>query len=353
MKDLSEYSSGERRKRKEIIQRLTDPDYILAPYLEKQIDTDDPVRDGFVPIGSDLRDFTVIQGRGCYHVFYIDVRHGKHSRRPDNPFFVGHSSTSDFVHWDVHEPALQPVAGTWEAGRAGAPYVFAVGRSQRLDAIAGIPVRFVLIYTGLSRRLCQSLGMAFSNDLMSWTRYDTNPIFQPVHLPWAEWSRDRLSNCRDPHVLKIGGKHTLYYTALQKNADPCVAAAESTDLENWKDLGPVIARPFGTKMPAMLESSCVYPLKDLYVLSYTYMGGVWISVSGDPLHFGPGKLMVKGYWAMELVKQKGDRWLVAFFRQHARGRPGRLFLGVIRWKGQEPDFALCRSAREIKSLLHD
>ena len=351
MKELSQYTPDERRRRKEIIRRLTDPDFILAPYLEKQIDRDDPIRDGFLPIGSDLRDFTIIEDRGRYHVFYIDIRHGKHSRRPDNPYFIGHSSTLDFAAWDVHEPALQPVTGTWEAGRVGAPYVFSVRRSPGLDTVAGVPVRFVMIYTGLSRRLCQSLGMAFSSDLMNWVRYDSNPVFQPVHLSWAEWSRDRLSNCRDPHVLKIGRKYILYYTGLQKNADQCVAAAESADLENWKDLGPVISRPFGTKMPAMLESSCVHRLGDEYLLSYTYMGGTWISLSGDPLHFEPGEMLVKGYWAMELVKAKADSWLVAFFRQHAQGRPGRLFLGIIRWRRRDPDFSLCRTGKDVEPFI--
>lgn len=351
VKDLSEFPPAERRLRRTRIQQLTDPNFILAPYMERQVDTDDPIRDGFVPIGSDLRDFTVVRDRGRYHVFYIDIRHGKHSRRPDNPFFISHASTRDFMAWDVHDPALQAVAGTWEAGRVGAPYVFAVNRSKGLDAIAGMPVRFVMIYTGLSKRLCQSLGMAFSNDLVYWVRYDTNPIFQPDHLPWAHWSRDRLSNCRDPHVLKLGRRYLLYYTALQNDADPCIAAAESKDLENWRDLGPVISRPFGTRMPAMLESACVHPLKKKFVLSYTHLEGTWLSVSDDPLQFEPGRLLVKGYWAMELVRVKGDRWLVAFFRQHTRARCGALFLGIITWRGTSFSFRQCRGRKDVAPFL--
>lgn len=351
VKDLSEYPRAERKRRRRIIQQLTDPDFILAAYLDREVATDDPIRDGFVPIGSDLRDFTVVRRRGRVHVFYIDIRHGKHSRRADNPFFIGHASTRDFMSWAVHAPALQPVAGTWEAGRVGAPYVFAIKGTKRLDEIAGMPVRFVMIYTGLSRRLCQSLGMAFSSDMMNWVRYDTNPIFQPDHLPWANWSRDRLSNCRDPHVLKLPGRYLLYYTALQRDADPCVAAAESTDLENWRDLGPVISRPFGTRMPAMLESACVYPLSRKFVLSYTHMGGTWLSISDDPLQFDPGRMLVRGYWAMEQVRVRGDRWLVAFFRQHTRARCGALFLGIIAWRGTAFRFRLCRSRREVSPFL--
>ena len=350
-KDLSQFPVAERKRRRQIIQRLTDPDFILAPYLLKQMDTDNPIRDGFVPIGSDFRDFTIVRDRGRYHAFYIDVRHGKHSRRSDNPFFVGHASTRDFMTWDVYAPALQPVAGTWDAGRAGAPYAFPVTPSKRLNEIAGIPVRFVMIYTGLSVRLCQSLGMAFSNDLTHWVRYDTNPIFQPVNLDWAQWSRDGLSNCRDPHVLNIGRRYILYYTALQKDADVCVAAAESTDLENWRDLGPVISRPFGESMPAMLESSCVYPLGKKFVMTYTHQLGTWLSISDDPLHFEDGKMLVKGFWAMEQVRVKGNRWLVAFFRQHSKNRPGAMFLGIITWRGTSYTFKLCRTRRDVNPFL--
>lgn len=348
---LSDYPPAERRWRREVIRRLTDPEYILAPYLTRTTATDDPIRDGFVPVASDLRDFTVVAYRGRYHVFYIDIRHGKHSRRPDNPFFIAHCSTRDFMTWDIHEPPILPVAGTWEGGRTGAPYVFPVRRSARLDDVAGIPVRFVMFYTGLSRRLCQSLGMAFSSDLMHWVRYDTNPVFQPANLDWAEWSRDRLSNCRDPHVMKLGRRYILYYTALQKDGDPCVAAAESTDLENWRDRGPVLALPFAAPMPAMLESSCVHPLGDRFVLSYTQHEGTWISVSDDPFRFEEGAMLVKGFWAMEKVAVKGNRWLVAFFRQHTKTRPGALFLGIIRWSGSTPSFKMCRSRKDLTGLV--
>lgn len=255
------------------------------------------------------------------------------------------------MEWDVHEPALQPVAGTWDAGRAGAPYVFAVTRSKRLDEVAGIPVRFVMIYTGLSRRLCQNLGMAFSNDLLHWVRYDTNPIFQPTNLAWAEWSRDRISNCRDPHVLKIGRRYLRYYTALQKDADVCIAAAESTDLENWHDLGPVISRPIGRSTPAMLESSCVYPLGKKFVMTYTHLGGTWLSISDDPLHFENRSMLIKGYWAMEQVCIKANRWLVAFFRQHARNRPSAMFLGIVTWRGTRHTFKLCQQPKDVAAFM--
>ena len=244
VKSLADFSPEERARREEIIRRLSDANYVLAPWVRNQVVGDNPLRDGFVPNGSDLRDFSIVYDNGRYHVFYIDVRHGKSSRRPDNITFIGHASTPDFQHYEVHEPMMHIVPGTWEGGHIGPPYVFPIAPNRRLDNLAGVSVRFVAVYTAISRSLAQSMGMAFSNDLHHWVRYDGNPILQPAHFDWAVWSRTTLSNCRDPHVLQLSDQYILYYTALQRDGDMCIAAAQSTNLEDWKDLGPVHTRPF-------------------------------------------------------------------------------------------------------------
>jgi predicted GH43/DUF377 family glycosyl hydrolase len=348
---LSSYPKREQAKRREVIRRLTDANYILAPYLEQHLVSKNPIRDGFLPKGSDFRDFTIIEHKGRFHAFYIDIRHGKHSRRPDNPFYNGHASTADFMEWEIYRPPLLPIDGTWEGGRVGAPFVFPVSGLRELEALAGHKIRFAMIYTGLSERLCQSLGMAFSADLMHWTRYDTNPFFQPINLEWAEWSKTTLSNCRDPHVMKLGKKYILYYTALQRNGDVCVAAAESTDLEDWTDRGPVLSRPFRNVMPAMLESACVYPIGKKFVITYTHQGGVWFAISEDPFSFDIGEKVIDGFWAMEQVKVKGNRWLVAFFRQHAQGRPAAMHLAVVTWKGYQASVKICKTKKEVAPFL--
>ena len=70
---LSSYSAKERSKRQEVIRRLTDPDYILANYLDNYLVSANPIRDGFLPRGSDFRDFSIVEHRGSYHAFFIDV----------------------------------------------------------------------------------------------------------------------------------------------------------------------------------------------------------------------------------------------------------------------------------------
>jgi len=300
-----------------VIRRLTDPNYLLAPWLEKHVAADDPLRHGFVPCGSDLRDFSIIFDRGCWHVFYIDLRHGKSSRRPDNFTFIGHASTTNFQQWTVHEPALHIVPGTWEGGHIGPAHVVPVKNNRSFNDKAGYRVRFVMIYTGISRSLAQRTGMAFSRDLFRWDRYEGNPVLEPEHFGWALWARGSMSNCRDPYVLQHRGRYILYYTALRKDGQACIAAAGSSDLENWRDLGPVLTRPASLhRSPAMLESACVHPLGRRYVLFYSYEGHTWFTISSNPERFdSAGERLVEGLWGLKVVKATRDRWLVAFFRE--------------------------------------
>ena len=353
---LSDFPPEERERRLEIIRKLTDPDYVLADFLKTRLATDDPVRDGFAPRGSDLRDFSVIRGHdGRYHVFFIDVMHGKSSRAPDNYTFLAHASTPDFTRWQVHKPALYVAPGTWEGGHISAPYVFRPHTQTALTRERyGVAAEYVMIYTGISLTVTQSLGMAMSEDLLHWTRYDGNPILQPAHFGWALWRRDRLANCRDPHVLQLNGWYALYYTALQADGDPCVAAAESENLENWRDLGPVLALPFVEVSPAMIESACVHPKGDRYVMFYTRAGGTWYSVSDDPLHFeygGDDSRLIEDHWGLEVIERKDEEWLVALFRRQTEARGGALFLGRLRWDGLRARVELIRDKAELARFL--
>jgi hypothetical protein len=353
VRSLAEFPPEERARREEIIRKLSDANYVLAPWVRNAVLGNDPLRDGFVPQGSDLRDFSIVHDKGRYHVFYIDIRHGKSSRQPDNFTFIGHASTPDFQHYEVHEPMMHVVPGTWEGGHIGPPYVFPVARNTRFGKMAGFPVRFVCVYTGISGSLAQSTGMAFSNDLFHWVRYDGNPILQPAHFGWAVWSRTTLSNCRDPFVLQLKDRYLLYYTALQKDGDMCVAAAESANLEDWKDLGPVHVRPFSEVSPAMLESSCVHGIGDRFVLFYTHKGGTRYVISDSPTRF-PNReadMLIAGYWNLELIKKLDNRWLVGVFKAQTASDVGRLFLGILTWQDYRPTFTLAKRPEDIAIFL--
>ena len=338
----------------ESLRRLTDPKWVPADWVKDRATSRHPLRDGFAPKGSDLRDFSIVRGRGRYHAFYIDKMHGKSGRHADNLLFIGHSSTADFQSWQVHTPALVVAPGTWEGGHVAAPHVFSVPNRPRLSRLAGIRVRFVMMYTGISANFAQSLGMAFSADLHHWVRYDGNPLLQPAHFEWACWRRNRLANCRDAHVLPRRGRYLLYYTALRTDGDCCIAAAASADLENWRDCGPVFTLPFVEASPAMIESSCVHPAARRFALFYTRAGGTWVTLSNDPLRFdarAEQTLLIENYWGLEVVRRRANRWLVALFRAQTAERGGALFLGVLTWTATRPRLKLARRPGDIAEFL--
>jgi len=222
-------------------------------------------------------------------------------------------------------PPIMVQPDSWECAHVYAPYVF-FHQSE-----------FQMIYSGQNRHMAQTLFRASSRDLFDWRRYDCNPMFTPEHLAWAEWSRTRLSNCRDPHVLVRGEELLLYYTALCKDGQVAVAGARSTDLENWTDVGPVYHfLPTMGVSPLCLESACVHPIGGSYVLFFTYDNATRCVVSDDPTNFRgrEHQLVWDGHWAMELVEQKDSRLLVASFKKAKLTGDARLFFGTLDWNRQ-------------------
>lgn len=328
---------------------------MLAPWVRQQLLYADPLRDGFVPKGSDVRDFSIICGEadGLHHVFYIDVRHGKSSRRPDNMHYIGHATTRDLVTWEVLEPALFIAPGTWEGAHVFAPHVVRIEPAPRLDRLVGGPARYAMFYVGQPSSLSQSLGMALSTDLTRWVRYEGNPILHPGNFDWAYWSRSTLANCRDPHVMTLGATHYLYYTALRADADACIAAARSTNLEDWTDLGPVLTMPVAESSPGMTESACVHEMpggSGGFVLFYTQGGATRYSISDDPLKFdnpSSDSVLVEGLWGLELVERRAAQWLVALFRAQSAERPGAIVFGIISWSGGKPRFSSVKTPGDL------
>jgi len=326
----------------EVIRKLTDPLGVAPWMLEPE--TDDFVRDGFAPRGVDLRDFCIFRAGDLWHIIYTDFRMNQHSRAPGQGVSFGHAVTRDFADWQTLESALFIDPGAWDGRAIWAPYVI------EHDGIHH------LFYTGLNSNLAQSIGLATSRDLKRFERHPGDPVLVPERFEWCLWSRVGLSNCRDPHVLQLGDRFHLYYTALCKSGEVCVAAAESNDLVDWRDLGPVIRMlpdDLDTS-PICLESSFVLPFKDRYVLSYSYDRAIHVNISDDPLHFDPANSVrvLEGHLGLEKVMDlNADGWLVAFFSQIARGRPSKLFFGVLHLAAAEPRVQIVNSRQEMKSYF--
>jgi predicted GH43/DUF377 family glycosyl hydrolase len=326
----------------QIISTLTDPLGVAPWMLEPE--SDDYVRDGFAPRGSDFRDFSAIRVGDRWHVLYTDFRINQHSRTPGQGIALGHVSSRDLINWDVHEPALFIDPGGWDGRAIWAPYLL---------EHEGI---YYVFYTGLDKDLAQGIGVATSTDLAIFRRHPANPVFVPRGLDWCLWTPGSLSHCRDPHVLRIAEKFYLYYTALCKTGEVCVAAAESCDLLNWSDVGPVaklMPHNLDTS-PICLESSLVLPWGNGYILSYSYDHAIYICFSPDPLAFDllNARRVLDNHLDLERVLELRDgRWLVAFFSQIAKGKPSRLYSGILDLSAASPCVQIVTSRADMAKIM--
>jgi len=299
----------------------------LAAYYHPKGDF---LAEGYAPPGGKVADFTIVRLGDEFHLFHIERRIGGNCAWPGHEIYFGHSSTSDFVSWDCHEPVLLVQPGRWDGGHVYAPFVFAH------DGL------FYMFYTGLNSCNAQQIGLATSPDLFHWTRHPNNPLICPRDFDWAFWSDAEPCSCRDPHVVRIGELFHLYYTAVTRPGDGCVALATSRNLIDWEDRGPVktiVQDSNGLDEGSNhLESASVFERQGEFVLFYNHMHGLRLDRSLSPYAFGDtaGQIVWAGASGLEKVAEHDGDWLVAAFEN----RTERLILGVLDWR--LPDLAVRR-----------
>ena len=112
--------------------------------------------------------------------------------------------------------------------------------------------RWYMLYTGISRAdagLIQRIGLAVSDDLMTWDKHPGNPVIEADGrwyelLDLTSW---RDQSWRDPWLLRSprdGAFHALITARAATGAADgrgVVAHARSADLERWEVLPPVTA----------------------------------------------------------------------------------------------------------------
>jgi beta-fructofuranosidase len=158
---------------------------------------------------------------------------------------IGHATSRDLVDWEVHADALRPEAGRWDDV---ALWTGSVARGD--DGV------WRMYYTGLSSVpgrgvKDQRLGLAESDDLMTWRRVGDGPLLAPDPRWYCTLHDDRAlsETWRDPFVYRDpdNGWHMLI-TARDKDAprrsDGVLAHATSSDLVRW-ELGPPVTEPAG------------------------------------------------------------------------------------------------------------
>ena len=62
-------------------------------------------------------------------------------------------------------------------------------------------------------------------------------------------------------------------------------------------------------------------------------------------------MLIEGYWGIELVKKRGDRWLMAIFKAQTATDVGRLFVGILAWDRYKPTFTLAKKPEDIAAFV--
>jgi beta-fructofuranosidase len=185
-------------------------------------------------------DFWLAHHGGQHHIFYLqaprslsdpDLRHHHAS--------VGHAVSADLTSWTVLPDALRPGPdGSWDD--------LAIWTGSVIEHDS----RWHMLYTGISRAdggLIQRIGLAVSDDLMTWRKHSANPVLEADGrwyevLDLSKWCDQ---SWRDPwlfHNPGDGAFHALI-TARAATGAPdgrgVIGHARSRDLVHWEVLAPL------------------------------------------------------------------------------------------------------------------
>ena len=192
-----------------------------------------------------LWDFWLVDDGSSSHAFYLQAPRslGDPNLRHWN-VTIGHAVSNDLERWEILPDAFGPgEPGSWD------DLTTWTGSIVRHDG------RWNLLYTGTSRAergLVQRIGLATSDDLISWERHPGGPVFEadPRWYELLDLSVWHDQAWRDPWVFRDPSDGLLhaYVTARAATGDPrargVVGHARSRDLVEWEVLPPV-TEPFG------------------------------------------------------------------------------------------------------------
>jgi hypothetical protein len=213
-------------------------------FLHSKIDDDDGdgiiLDEDFPAIDDeddDIADHTWIEDdAGIYHLFFHTEDHGSGS-------YIEHYISHDFRSIEYIGPALFKNQNGWDSHGLWAPYVVKNGNV------------YYMFYTGVDGAagdpsVKQRIGLAVSEDLVTWTRYPVNNcpgtsgdgcIYECDEC-WTTWGEETGSfnqQCRDPFVTwdPAAGRWIMFATARSDDGYGIVTVAYSKDLVDWYGAG--------------------------------------------------------------------------------------------------------------------
>ena len=175
---------------------------------------------------------------------------------------IGHATSPNLIDW-AYRGEILPLGGPgdWD------------DMTQWTGSVVRDEGTAYLFYTGRTRTESgnvQRVGLALSEDLMTWRKFDGNPLVEAA-APWyvaPAADGTRRSDCRDPWVIRHDGQWLMYYTASAADGPldsrGVVGIASSHDLTTWSP-GPPVAAP---GLFAEIEVPQVFPIGERWAMLF-------------------------------------------------------------------------------------
>ncbi|MBD3260172.1 MAG: hypothetical protein GF334_00575 [Candidatus Altiarchaeales archaeon] len=221
---------------------------------------------GYKPEGKILWDSWFIKKGGDYHVFYLQTKATENPQdRHNSNVSIGHAASKNLVEWRELPYALEVgKPGSWDDLALWTGSVIKKGKT------------YFMFYTGRCRKAfwIQKIGLANSKDLISWEKYEGNPLLEAKKYYYIDNRKNRLGKVgawRDPFVFwdEKSDNYYMLVSAREKNAgrqyNGCVAICSSKNLLDWKILPPI----FSPKVFDEIETTQMIVKDGVYYLFFS------------------------------------------------------------------------------------
>jgi beta-fructofuranosidase len=247
----------------------------------------------FSPRKKWLWDSWFVVNKDKYHVFYLQSKKFKNSERRHDYSSIGHAVSKDLKSWEEIGLALgKGEKDSWD------DLALWTGSVIKKDG------RWYMFYTGRGKkdRLVQKIGLAISDDLVSWEKVDNFVLEVDGRYYQKDFGINNLGKIgawRDPFVFRKGKKYYMTLSARARGKDKeyngCIGLAVSEDLINWKIRKPIFS-------PGLYD--------EMEVNQVIYRGGFYY------LFFG---VAFDNLYSVENSKRKSSKGLHCYYSKRLRG----------------------------------